>query len=78
MRIFKFRKNLGNLLCKNGFHDFKMIEILNSYNSHIKDHENLRLVGGYLDMPIDFEHKKCKRCGFEVNEIKDSNVVANK
>ena len=77
MRIFKFRKNLGNLLCKNGFHDFKMIEILNTNNSHIKDHENLKLVG-YLDMLIDFEHKKCKRCGFEVNEIKDNNLAPNK
>ena len=77
MSIFKLRKRLGKFLCYVGFHNFKMIQILNSYNSHIKNHENLKLVGGYLDMPIDFEHKKCKRCGLEVNEIKDNNLVPN-
>lgn len=75
MTIFKIRKKIGKFLCKNGYHDFKMVQILNSYNSHIKNH-GLILLGG-LDMPIDFEHKKCKRCGFEINEIKDNNLVPN-
>ena len=70
------RKKIDKLLCKWGAHKFERIETLNSNNSHIKDHENLILLG-YLGMPIEFEHKKCIRCGFEIDEIKENNLVHN-
>lgn len=76
MTIFKFRKNFGKFLCKCGSHDFEMINVLNSYNSHPKGHEGLRLVGN-LDIPVEFEHKKCRRCGFEINEIEEHKLEAN-
>jgi hypothetical protein len=69
-------KKIGNVLCELGLHSFKTIKVLNSYNSHIKGHENLRLVGN-LDMPIDFIHKKCTRCGLEINEIEEYNLEPN-
>ncbi len=67
---------IGKVLCKQGFHSFKTLQLLNSYNSHIKGHEGLRLVGN-LDMPLDFVHKKCRRCGLEINEIEEYDLEPN-
>ena len=67
---------ISRMLCTWGFHSFKTIQILNSYNSHLKGHEGLRLVGT-LDMPIEFVHKKCTRCGLEINEIEEYNLEPN-
>ena len=69
-------KTIGKILCKQGLHSFKILQRLNSYNSHVKGHEGLTLVGG-LDMPIEFEHKKCTRCGYEINEIEEYGLEPN-
>jgi hypothetical protein len=69
-------KKLRKFLCNQGFHSFKIIKVLNSYNSHLKEHIGLIAVGN-LDMPIEFEHKKCRYCGFEINEIEEYNLEAN-
>ena len=76
MLIFKFKKNFGKFLCKSGSHNFEMLNILNSYNSHPKGHIGLRLVGDF-DMTVNFEHKKCRRCDLEINEIEQHNLESN-